>query len=423
MLDIKFIRENKDLIKLAAKKKHVSFDVDDLIKIDDDRLKRLLDVENLRATQNKVSQDVASAADPSARQSLIDKMKIVKSDLQRKEDELKDLMVKWRALMLQVPNVPDVSVPDGESDADNKEVRTWGDIPKFDFQPKNHADLMLALDMVDFERGSKVAGFRGYFLKGAAVELCLALWQFTMEQVSKKGYQPFIAPILDRKEAFFGTGYLPQFEEDLYKTQADSYLAGTAEVPMMAYYMDEVLPKEKLPLKMIAFSPCYRLEAGAHGKDTRGLIRLHEFFKLEQLILCEADHQTSVAFHEELTANAEALVQALGIPYHVVVNCGADIGLGQVKKYDIECWVPTEGKYRETHSASYFHDFQTRRLNIRYKDEAGKMHFAHSLNNTALATPRILVPLIECYQNADGSIRVPEVLQKYMGKSVISKQG
>ena len=230
-----------------------------------------------------------------------------------------------------------------------------------------------------------------------------------------------IAPSLVKREAFLGTGYLPQGEEDLYKTQDGEYLAGTAEVGAMAYHMDEVVDKKDLPLRFFAFSPCFRREAGAHGKDTKGLVRVHEFYKFEQVILCEASHEESVRLHEELTTNAEEVAQALVIPYRVVANCGGDLGLGQVKKYDIECWMPSEDKYRETHSSSYFHDFQTRRLNIRYQDADSSLKFVHSLNNTALATPRILAVIVENYQCADGSIRVPDVLVPYVGKEVIGK--
>jgi len=321
--------------------------------------------------------------------------------------------------MLQVPNVPDISVPDGESDQDNKEVKVWGTPKEFSFTPKNHIELMERCDLADFIRGGDVAGFRGYFLKNDAVLLSFALFQFTLEHFAKKGFTFMMVPSLVRRQTLLGTGYLPQGEDDLYKTQDSDYLAGTAEVATMSYFAESVLKKEELPKKILAFSPCFRREAGSHGKDTKGIIRVHEFFKLEQVVLCEASHEQSVAFHEELTANAEELLQALGLPYHVVINCGADLGLGQVKKYDIETWVPSEKAYRETHSSSYFHDFQTRRLNIRYKDETGKSRFAHSLNNTALATPRILVPLLENNQQADGSITVPEVLRNYMGKETI----
>jgi seryl-tRNA synthetase len=280
---------------------------------------------------------------------------------------------------------------------------------------------MESLDMLDLERGTKVAGFRGYFLKNDGARLSFALWQFVFNEITKKGFSPLLVPSLVKREPFMGTGYLPQSEEDLYKTQDEDYLAGTAEVGVMGFHMGEVLSAASFPIKYLGFSPCFRREAGSHGKDTKGIVRVHEFFKLEQVVLCEGDHQTSVTLHEELTKNAEDLLQALKLPYHVVVNCGGDIGLGQVKKYDIEAWVPTEGKYRETHSSSYFHDFQTRRLNIRYRDAEGKLRFAHSLNNTALASPRILVPIVENYQQEDGSIKIPDVLVPYMGKEVITK--
>lgn len=259
-------------------------------------------------------------------------------------------------------------------------------------------------------------------MKNDAVVLNFALWQFVFNHIVSKGFSPMMAPSLVNKESFVGTGYLPQSEDDLYKTQDKNYLTGTAEVPAMGYYMDEIIDKASLPIKFVAFSPCFRREAGSHGKDVKGLYRVHEFFKFEQIILCVADHQESVAFHEELTQNAEEILQALGLPYRLVLNCGGDIGLGQVKKYDIEAWIPSQDKYGETHSSSYFHDFQTRRLNIRYKDHDGKMKFAHSLNNTAIASPRILISLLENYQNEDGSIRVPDVLQKYVGKAILNKR-
>ena len=420
MLDIKFIRENPDLIKDAVRKKHLDFNVDELLAAETKRTELLTAVETMRAEQNSFTEKIARATDQAERQGMIDQMKTLKETLGIKEEELKEVMETWRNLMLLVPNVPDVSVPEGGGDEDNIEVRKVGEPRAFDFTPKNHVDLMLMHDMADFERGTKVAGFRGYFLKGDGAMLEYAIWMYTLQIMTKKGFLPMHVPSMVRREAFLGTGYLPQSEEDLYKTQDGEYLAGTGEVGMMGYHMDETLTKADLPKKYLAFSPCFRREIGAHGKDTKGLIRVHEFFKFEQVILCEANHETSVMFHEELTKNAEELLQGLGLPYHVVVNCGGDLGLGQVKKYDIEAWVPSEGKYRETHSSSYFHDFQTRRLNLRYKDDDGKTRFVHSLNNTAIATPRVLVSVIENYQNADGTISIPEVLQPFMGKSVIS---
>ncbi len=411
MLDIKFIRENKDLVELAAKKKRIEFDVNTLIAIDDKRKELTTKVDEKNRERNNAAQNRDVEAG-----------KRLKGEVEALEEELKSVLRDWQLLMLQVPNVPDISVPEGESDADNAEVKKWGDLPKFDFEPKSHIDIMTALDMVDFERGTKVAGFRGYFLKNDGALLSWAIWNYARDFFLKKGFTPLIAPSLVRRESLIGTGMIPQSEEDLYKTQDGEYLAGTSEVATMGYHMDEVVDKKQFPIKFLAFSPCFRREAGSHSKDVKGLIRVHEFFKMEQVVLCEASHEQSVAFHEEITRNSEEFMESLGIPYRTVVNCGADLGLGQVKKYDIEAWVPLEHTYRETHSASYFHDFQTRRLNIRYKDTDGKLRYAHSLNNTATASPRILVSLVENFQQADGSIKITEALVPYMGgKTVISK--
>jgi seryl-tRNA synthetase len=423
MLDIKFIRENKDLIEAGAKKKHLKFDVSELIIVDDKRKELLTLTENKKAEQNRFSDEIVKVQNPVEKKQLIDEMKTVKDDLMKGEEELKEVMKKWQGLMLQVPNIPDMTVPEGEDDNANVEYTVWGEIPKFDFPVKDHIELMEKLDMVDFEAGTRIAGFRGYVLKNDGALLNYALWQFVMEyfRENKKDYSPMLVPSLVRRETLLGTGYLPQGEDDLYKTQDGEYLAGTAEVSAMSYFFSKVFDETELPKKVIAFSPAFRREAGSHSKDVKGLYRVHEFMKFEQVILCEANHETSVKHHEELRENAEELLRALKLPYHVVVNCGGDLGLGQVKKYDIEAWSPSANKYRETHSCSYFHDFQTRRLNIKYKDTEGKTKFAHSLNNTALATPRILIQIVENFQQADGSIKVPEVLQKYMGKSVISK--
>ena len=423
MLDIKFIRDNKELVAEGAKKKHIDFDVESLLSVDDKRRELLTKIENKRAEQNSVSEKMVRSSDPSEKATMIAEMKLLKEELQKEEEELKGVMHEWQLLMVAVPNIPDISVPDGVDDKENKEVKTFGEIPKFSFTPKNHIDLMLNLDMLDLERGAKVSVFRGYFLKGDAVRLQFALWQFVQDHFLQKGdWKQMMVPSVVRREVFMGTGYLPQGEEDLYKTQDGDYLSGTAEVATMGYFMDEVLEQKDLPMKMLSFSPAYRREAGAHGKDTKGLIRVHEFYKFEQVVLCEASHAESVKFHEEIQRNTEELMEALGLPYHVVANCGGDLGLGQVKKYDIEAWLPSENTYRETGSASYFHDFQTRRLNIRYRDEEGKMKFVHSLNNTALSG-RPLIMIVENYQQEDGSIKIPDVLQKYMnGQTVISKK-
>lgn len=423
MLDIKFIRENKDIVQEGARKKRINFNVDELLKIDDRRRELLSSIEKRRAEQNQWNEKIARTLDAAAKTQLIAEMKLVKDELQKEEEEHKKVMKEWQAFMIQAPNIPDMSVPEGESDADNQEMKVWGEIPKFGFKPKSHIEIMESLGIVDLEKGAKISGFRGYFLKDDAVLLNFAIWQFVLDYFNSKGdFSQMIVPSLVRRETLVGTGYLPQGEDDLYKTQDNDYLAGTAEVSTMSYFADDTLNANDLPKKIIAFSPSFRREAGSHGKDTKGIFRVHEFFKFEQVILCEASHEESVKQHEELLRNAEGIMQALNVPYHVVINCTGDLGLGQVKKYDIEAWTPSENRYRETHSCSYFHDFQTRRLNIRYKDKNGKLLFAHSLNNTAIATPRILISIIENNQKEDGSIIIPEVLHKYMGKKIIVKK-
>jgi seryl-tRNA synthetase len=421
MLDITFIRENLDLIKAGAAKKHITLDLDKLITVDDSRRALIQEIEKMRAEQNTVSDKIMQIADQEEKKRVIDEMRVLKEKLQEKEKQLEEVMHEWQLLMVQVPNVPDPSVPEGDSDADNKEVKVWGGKPQFAFTPKSHVELMQDLDMVDLERGTKVAGFRGYFLKGDGARLSFAIWRYAQDFFLKKDFTPMIVPSLVKRVAFLGSGYLPQGEEDLYKTQDGDFLAGTAEVATMGYYMNEVLPKAEFPIKFLSFSPCFRREAGSHGKDVKGLIRVHEFYKWEQVILCEGTHEESVKWHEWVNRNTEEFIESLEIPYHTVVNCGGDLGLGQVKKYDIELWVPGENTYREISSASYFHDFQTRRLNIKYKDAEGKMQYAHSLNSTAVPTPRILVSLIENNQQEDGSILIPKALQPYFGKDKIVK--
>jgi len=430
MLDIGFIRENADLIKAGAVKKHLKVDLDRLLVVDDERKRLRQELDEKRAEQNRASHNIVRM-EAAEKAKVLESMRHLKEGMAEVEESYKKAMEEWQTLMLSVPNIPDISVPEGTADTDNQEIRVWGEKPEFSFAPKSHIELMTRLDMADFERGAKVAGFRGYFLKNDGALLSYALWHFLSDHfVRKGGFVPMITPSLVKREAFLGTGYLPQGEEDLYKTQDGDYFTGTAEVGTMAYHMDEVIEKKDLPLRFFSFSPGFRREAGAHGKDTKGLVRVHEIYKFEQVVLGEASHEESVRLHEELTANAEEVVQALGIPYHVVANCGGDLGLGQVKKYDIECWMPSEGTYRETHSSSYFHDFQARRLNIRYRDTdlpdgkaGGTLKFVHSLNNTALATPRILAVIVENFQQEDGTIRVPEALVPYVGKTVIGKSG
>lgn len=411
MLDIKFIRQNTELIKDACKKKQINSEIiDRLIEVDKKRSELIQSVEKTRRLKNEANEKIKKAS-LDEKQKIIEKMKKLDSN---EEKELQDVEKEFQQLMLLVPNIPHVSVPEGSSDADNLEVKTWGNIRQFDFPIKDHVELAKNLDIVDFDRGVKVAGFRGYFLKNEAMQLCFAIWSFALEKVISKGFVPMIAPSLVKESALIGTGYLPQAKEDVYETSDEMYLAGTSEVAIMNYHSGEMLQIDNFPIKYVGFSPCFRTEIGSYGKDVKGILRVHEFFKLEQVILCKNSEEETERLHEEITRNAEEVLEALELPYRRVLNCTGDLGLGQVKKYDLEAWVPSQNKYRETHSASYFYDFQTRRLNIRYKDEQGAIKYAHSLNNTLIATPRILISVLENHQEKDGSIKIPKALHKYL---------
>ena len=424
MLDIKFIKENPELIKEAVRKKHIKFNVNELLRAEEARIFALQEVEALRAEQNEKSDAIGNMLDQEYKARMIVEMQKLKETLKEKESKLSEVMKQWQELMLQVPNIPDMSVPEGESDNDNKEIKVWGEKTVFNFEPKDHIVIMTRLKMVDFERGTKVHGFRGYFLTGDGALLCFAIWNYALEFFLKKNFIPIIPPAIVRKSNFFGTGHLPADVEDYYITQDSDCLIATAEIPLMGFYSNEVLSISDLPKRYLGFSPSFRREAGAYSKDIKGLIRVNEFYKFEQLVLCDANHDISVKIHEELNRNTEEFLESLGLHYRTINACGGNLGRGHVKMYDIELWVPKEEKYREISSASYFHDFQCRRFNIRYKDADGKMRYAHSLNATAIPTPRILVSLVENFQQKDGSIVIPEVLRKYMGgreRIVLSK--
>ncbi len=412
MLDIKFIRQNSELVREAIRKKYIDLDLNRLLDVDEKRLELLKEIEGLRAKQNKLAGEIAGLKGEE-RDAKIGESKNIKKNLQEKEGEYKKIEEEFNGLMLKVPNIPDPSVPEGKDESFNQEIRKWGEKPTFDFPAKDYLNIMEQNGWLDLERGVKVSGFRGYFLKGKAALLSMAIWKFVVDELVKKGFEPVLAPSLARKENFVGTGWLPSGEKEIYQMD-DMGLVGTSEVSMMGYHKDEILKEEELPKKYVAFSPCFRKEAGAYGKDTKGILRVHEFYKVEQVILCKADHQESVKWHEELTKNAEELNQKLSLHYRAVICSTGETGLGQVKKYDIETWIPSENKYRETHSSSYFHDFQTRRLNIRYRAKDGELYFAHSLNNTAIATPRILIAIIEQRQQKDGTFKLPEILEKYL---------
>jgi len=352
------------------------------------------------------------------------------SELKRLEIEFQELTKKLQPefdeLMLLVPQPADDDVPIGKDDTENVEIRREGEIRQFDFEPKDHVQLGLALGIIDIERGVKLAGTRNYVLKGDGALLHWAVLRFAIDFMVDKGYVPFSVPVLMKDDTMTGTGFFPGFEDQTYRMEKDQLnLAGTAEVPLTAYHTGEILSVDELPLKYVALSSCFRREAGAAGKDTYGLYRIHQFDKVEQVVICENSVEQSNKFHDEILANAEAVMQALELPYRVVNVCTGDLGRGQAKKYDIEAWMPSRGNYCETHSASKFYEFQARRMNLRYRRQKGKseINFCHTLNNTVIASPRILIPILELYQNADGSITIPKVLRPYMKvKEKITKQ-
>jgi seryl-tRNA synthetase len=340
----------------------------------------------------------------------------LKGTIQTDEATLDTVLADYEALMLRVPNIPSPDVPAGLQDVDNVEVRRVGEPPSFDFEPKDHVELGKTLRLIDIERGVKISGTRFYVLRGAGALLQRAVLQFALDHMVAKGFEPMEVPVLVRDPAMFGTAYFPGGEEQSYRIDKDQLnLVGTAEVPLTAFYSDEILDASELPLRLVAQSMCFRREAGAAGKDTRGLYRIHQFQKVEQVVVLPADDEASVVEHQAILENAEEVVAALELSYRVVNVCGGDLGQPQIQKFDIETWMPSRNHYGETHSASRFGEFQARRLGLRYRDAEGKIRFCHTLNNTVVASPRILIPILETYQQADGSVVVPAVLQKYMG--------
>ncbi len=423
MLDINYIRENTDKVKQAAKNKNRNADaVDRVLAVDLERRRLITTIEGIRSERNKLNDELKKGRTDA----LIAKSTELKSQLQDLEPQLREVEKTFDDLMLQIPNVPFDEVPVGKDESDNKTIRTWGDIPKFSFAPKSHVELAEDLDLIDFDRGSKVAGFRGYFLKGDAVMLQFALMHYTLQKFISKGYTPFVPPVILKRRGFVNSAHFPWSEQDVYKFVTEEgedeyFLTGTAEVPLVSYYQDEVLNEKDLPIKMIGFSPCYRKEAGSYGKDTKGAYRVHEFVKTEQVVICKNDVDESRRLHDEMMSYTEEIAQELGLPYRILLMCTGDMGEPQTKKYDLEAWMPGRDNWGELASDSIVTDFQSRRANIRYRDGQNEMKYVHMLNNTASNSPRWLVAILENYQQEDGSIKIPSVLVPYMGKDVIKR--
>lgn len=437
MLDMQYIRENTEAVKKGIEKKGFKLQlVDEVLKLDDQRKQLVTEIQIIREERNKLNDQLKKARTDT----LIAQSQQLKAKLIELEPKLKEVEQKLALAQLSIPNVPAEDVPVGPDESGNVKVREWGSKPVFDFEPKDHIELGLNLDLIDIDRGSKVAGYRGYYLKNQAVMYQFGIMRYALDKLVGKGFTPMIPPIVTKKEAFMNSGHFPWGEKEAYAMmpeneeakekisdlgsnyqdaainfRSDTYLAGTAEVPLVSYHANEVLVEKDLPLLYAGFSPCYRREVGNYGKDTRGLYRVHEFMKIEQVVICAADFEESRSWHEKLANYAEEMLQELKLPYQVLLMCTGDMGEPQVKKYDIETWMPGKKTYGETMSDSIMGDFQSRRANIRYRARNGELKYAHMLNNTALASPRILVALWENYQQADGSIMVPEVLQPYVG--------
>jgi len=419
VLDRQFIREHPDEVREAARQKRIELDLDRLLQLDrrDQAVQR--EIQDINTERNEVSKRTGKVS-PEERAALIERGRVLRDELAARDALKTALDEELRKLLLRVPNIPDPSVPEGPDESGNVELTRWGEPLHVDFAPLDHVALMERLGILDLERGARVAGSRSYILKGAGALLEMALTRFAIDRLAAKGFTPLIVPALAREFALVGTGQFPTARDQTYELPADDlFLAGTAEVAMTGMHAGEILTADDLPIRYVALSPCYRREAGSYGRDVKGLIRVHQFTKVEQFIIAPADTAASLHWLDLLLANSEELLQALEIPYRVVLLCTGDMGAGKIKAYDIESWVPSENTYRETHSDSFLGDWQARRVNLRYRDEDGKVRFAHTLNNTALASPRIMVPLLENHQQADGSVRVPAALRPYVGMDTI----
>ncbi len=417
MLSLDFIRNNKEKVAAAAKNKNRPVDLDQILSLDQIRTKLIQSIQALRTQRNQIGKNKGD-------ENVQNRGREIKQELKKLENSLSETEKTLTALLATVPNVPLDEVPLGKDSTGNVEIRKNGIPQNMDFTPKNHLELGASLDILDFKRGTKVSGFRGYFLKNEGATLHFALLFYVFMKLVKKGYTPIIAPAIVKSFTLFGSGHLPWGERELYKlNNEDSYLSATAEIPVTAYYSGEILFEKDLPKKFAALSPCFRSEAGSYGKDTKGLYRLHEFWKIEQVILGKNNLEEAKKLHEELQINSEEILQELELPYRVLLMCTGDMGEPQIKKYDTETWMPSRGGYGETMSNSIMGDFQTRRLNIKYRTKTGKNEYCFSLNNTALASPRILIAILENYQQKNGTVKIPKVLQPLMGCEFITSKG
>jgi len=448
MLDIKFIRDNQDLVKTTIANKRVDLDLDELLDLDAKRRDLLTELESLQATKNAVSKSIPQLSEEEKKVKFLE-MKEVDEKTKILKEQLKPILESYDRFIALTPNIPSPETPIGKDSADNVPWRYWNkeigivdptkepekikSIPtKFDFEIKDHIALGKDLDLIDTEAGVKTSGFRGYYLKNEAVLMQYGLIWHALKKMQEKGFTLMVPPVLVRESALFGSGHFPAGREEIYEignpasleagqTKERQYLAGTSEPSLLAYYEGKTLNEKDLPIKVCGVSSCYRSEVGSYGKDTRGIYRIHEFMKVEQVIICKADILESDQWLENMREIAESMLQDLNLPYRVLNICTGDMGAGKYKMYDIETWMPSRKDFGETHSDSNLTDWQARRLNIKYKDKDGKNKLVYTLNNTVIASPRILIAILENYQQKDGSIIVPEILRPYVGKDIIKK--
>lgn len=420
MLDVRFVSENVEVVKEALRKRNYEFSLDEFIALDEKRRSFLKEVEVLRNNRNTVSEEIGRLKrEKKDAAGLLREMKIVSDSIKEMDDSLRILEEKSKSFILNIPNIPHESVPTGKDETENRVVRTWGDIGEFEFPPLNHWDIAEMHGIIDFDRASKIAGARFALMKGAGAKLERALMNFMLDLNTSKGYMEVFPPVIVNRESMTGTGQLPKFEAELFRiADPEFYLIPTAEVPVTNIHREEILKESDLPIYYTAYTPCFRREAGSYGKDTRGLIRQHQFNKVE--IVKFVKPEDSYSELENLTNDAEDILQKLGLPYRVVALCTGDIGFSSAKTYDLEVWLPGQQRYREISSCSNFEDFQARRANIRFKREGKKgTEFVHTLNGSCLAIGRTLVAILENCQQKDGSVVIPEALRPYIGIEVI----